>query len=1539
MLTFFLLPLIISSKLKMDECQIRLPFRNEGSSSKPFCIQTASNPNVEFEIVNPEIATIEYTKTVGSQTIVKIVVEHTGPNMAATILIARWHDEILSIPVYVDKVDRIEIRSILDVLYVKSYCMFKLFAYNSAGLYFSSLDGVDVEWSPDSKEPGTPFTMVDVASSPFKTESSSLPNSTIIIHPTEVSKVILKAKLVDRDVPPAERPLQFVNPIIFHPAFYCLYPGATAQLKLYQAKIDESNRPVFDSEDKRITLGDGNFVLRSSKNEIASVNQLGFVETHKPGLADITARDEVMILSEAHAVIRVTYPTTAKWPEQWIKIKPEKPEKDFPGPYEPDVSTIELYYHNNMPIDVPENLPWVLSGDDYTVLGDHNVVATLSDCNFQATSLVHTCKKPQIGEKKIKKIRIPINHDGYPVKVFFGSGYFKYTVEDPSIITLTKDNRIITHKIGKTKIKVEDLKLPGYKTKLKVVIQELTNLEFSVIQNELYVNDKVQYTFHATTITDKGKVKFFDYVMPNKVEIEDETIISKDLVGLRKGFTKIRISIGNVCSQFVTMNVFNHITVQSVIHGTSHKWLDLKRAGGPVVWPQGSQRNELVCGNLNPKLNDTNLAMMLYDGYDGECTLTVQNDPSDENPNPIKAEIQFNVVSTAIAEIGLFVTDAKSANREECHFVESRITNLNQYPPHEVRIPVNHTLNTKLYAFSKDGKNLGEFNSHSIHYDVVTDSGEHLDFDGKTIVTEGLTITVTEPTLPEFKLRVNAIPPHYISQEDEQIVLYHKNPNAHVVDVKEGSGLFTLKGVAANIEGRTLSISPSSDIFRTVSIYDKCIPENILHVNVTTERIDSLLIEGPDYAVVGQHLTFTTTLFGPSHMKISSHSTDMIQWTSAPSDLQKVKDNIWEIVATKPGRLEIDIAADDIHSSHSVTVFDKMSFPKPYITMFVGDREPLKVIGGPETGIVFTSNDTSVVDVGNNKEVVALSPGNATVIATIPEHPEMGSTDLHIRVINVAKLVLEQSIDKMYVGSYVHLQPFYITDMGKIPPPEVSWTVSGNDQWEKLYDNSLMIQGDKEGMVTVTATTPHKLSESKNLYFDYLLRVTTPQDLNLPVGSSYKIEIENSLPVHYNVIPLEGKQGAKIDENGLLTVTEEGKYIVIVQYNKQWTAVHVTVSVPPKLYLQSLASSTVRPHLLDPRGQEYTAKNDIALDYNVTFEQTLENESVIFSVPTSITDPVYAKCEAHNKYFTVDHTARLFPRVLIHPQSPVLMKGASVQFICYSKNSEWQSLNDRVVSLNADGVASALKQGKTNIQCSSDVKTSVTVVELETISLQDEDSFNYRIVPHISGGLDPSTLTYPSDITYRCEWDAKECGRAVLDKTANSTIYCRLELFKKRLCPIHSTLKVECDSVVANTHLEKSVDVKLNTDTFGISSTLIKYINNKKPFVEIPIKPSYDEVSVEADPGLNVSISANNVVKIEATTVFKDQGDVVLEHKVTGERVRITIIRDSFNLSKLFGNVNMKLFGLCAALFLALLMYVTYQIGRGGLLIPVSPTR
>ena len=243
-----------------------------------------------------------------------------------------------------------------------------------------------------------------------------------------------------------------------------------------------------------------------------------------------------------------------------------------------------------------------------------------------------------------------------------------------------------------------------------------------------------------------------------------------------------------------------------------------------------------------------------------------------------------------------------------------------------------------------------------------------------------------------------------------------------------------------------MSVLPSSEVFRTIAIYDKCIPEHKLDVPISTESAASLLIEGPHEAVIGQTLEFTTSLLTSEGKKISPRSYQHITWTWSPTEnlTRNPETNKWQMECQSSGRFEFEIMADDVSRTHDINIYEKLAFPEDSITMFVNEFKALRVAGGPENFnmIKLESTNSSIVNIEGNV-AYALTSGSIDVIATVPENPNIAPATLHIRVLDAKDLSLVYNGDNLYVGSYVHIRPYIETDGGPIPANRVGWIVDG----------------------------------------------------------------------------------------------------------------------------------------------------------------------------------------------------------------------------------------------------------------------------------------------------------------------------------------------------------------------------------------------------------------------------------------------------------------------------------------------------------------
>ncbi|KAH0789760.1 putative nuclear pore protein [Histomonas meleagridis] len=1525
-------------ELKASDPVIRLPFRDPQSDMKPNYTISFNKPNVHFKVRDKE-----YIQLVphgdGVNTSLNIIVEHAGPLRVATYITATWGKEEINIEVYIDEIARVSIKSISTLLYLSSYYKFSLIGYDKFDNTFSSLEGVEISWDPKGSKDSFNIVGYQLTTFTKKREYNSL--KYLFIQPKETDDVVLTASI--KNGPSAKKVLHLFRPIIFHPDEYYLLPGSTTDLQLCNAIVNSQGQIVQQCEPENIidlsTVKDIKII--NSNTTVSSVTPYGHVTALKKGRSTIYAKDTDMDFREASANIHVSHPATGKWPEQWIKMKPKKWPTDDPGPYEPTTDTITLYNKRGIQLISNGNPNWELVGD-YESEGSHTVTAHLREYDFSVASTVHTCKKPKI---KPSKVKIPLHHDNYQIFVKHGSGYFDYKVKNTSVLTLTPDHRIITKAIGKTKIVVYDQKIPDFKAKAKIYIRELSQVIIDLPYREFYVGDKIVSNISATYVGKDGEMKKFDYVQESSVFVEDESIVDRNLICQSVGFSTVQFSVGNVRSEKVMVSVIDKLNVRSPITGTSLKWLNLNRNGGPNLWPDGTtQYSELKCGEATPILNNEGNMIMFKEDYDGECILSVQNERSEHNPHPILAQKTFKVISKAITHLGLFVIDPNTISPKECGFVtneksESYLTS--------VTIPVNHTLQGYLYAYGKDDEELGPFDDPALEIKAIGKSGKEYQISlNEFQVYEDMTITISEPEIPNYVFNIHVIYPHYLSEDELPFVLYNKEKNPINSQIIEGSGNFQIIGNNVNLNGeRELIIYPNSETKRTIQINDICIPENQFKFDVYTEAIGSLTIEGPRYGVIGQRIQLKTILLSVNSQPITPKSFDLITWACKPDNLTKVDKNHWEIVPQKPGRINIEIWADDIRSTHDIDIYSNMIFPTDFIKTFVNDKTILKVIGGPDntSQILFISNDTNVVEIKDENIAISLRPGNATIKAIVPEKPEMGTCELRIRVLEAKELILEMSTYTPYVDSYVKIIPLIDTDDGIVSARSVSWNVDGNDKWEKLYDNSLMIQGEKEGYVIITALTPHSVSKTIKIYFDYKLELNMPNHLLLPIGAHYDIKVQNNLPVNYSIQTIEGSDVATVNDDGLLTINSIGRFVIIIKYKQQWRAVSVTASIPSSLYLQSQASSTLYPRLLDIDGQEYTGKKNIDIKPNVTYPYLISGGSYAFTIPSDVTTTSYVAFNAsYQSEFNLMDTSLLFPYKLIHPQNPTIQRGATIQFICHSKQQYWRSLNERVATVTDGGYVYAVKSGKSIIQCSPDIDTPIRVVDFEAVSLEKVSKTLYKIVSQLSDNdVDPSTLQYSDDMSYLCQWDATECG-SVKHITMNNSHYCLINFYDRRLCPLHSNLQVLVESPKASLKLKGVIDYKYKYDLFGIPSTFNVSLTDKEPFVDFKINPSIDEIYLEVPKGIVRTFRDNHTIRITALKEFTGPGFVVLEHKEKGERVRITVVRGKSRWSSIYldtRNVFLSKFLLYASVFITFVFisFYVYKLGAGELNFNYTP--
>lgn len=305
---------------------------------------------------------------------------------------------------------------------------------------------------------------------------------------------------------------------------------------------------------------------------------------------------------------------------------------------------------------------------------------------------------------------------------------------------------------------------------------------------------------------------------------------------------------------------------------------------------------------------------------------------------------------------------------------------------------------------------------------------------------------------------------------------------------------------------------------------------------------------------------------------------DQIQWSTETAGLVFNHElGLWEINVTKPGILYIIINADGHSRSHCVNVIEKFLPKYTNITMFVDEKIPLEFEGELVDNFIRKEvSDPEIITFGDNLTVVAHKPGKAEVI--------IEGSIITIHVYEAKNLILQcnktnlKTGDPVFVGSYVYIVPFIETDRGLLPPKTIEWKIDGNDNWEQLYDNSIIIKGEKGGNVIVNAiyiNNNEKFEKTITIYFDHKLQLTNQDHINIPLGTTYNLNVVNNemkKHVTYQIIPYSRSttnNNVTIDQKGQIYAGSEGRYVIIVNYKSQWLTIPLTITKPSKLYLQS----------------------------------------------------------------------------------------------------------------------------------------------------------------------------------------------------------------------------------------------------------------------------------------------------------------------------------------------------------------------------------
>ena len=309
------LPLAALSQLQVSHTNVRLPFRIEGSASKPRVGLEVEKPNAICKSSDPSVITVNTTKGRNGNTLCYVYVESTSQDPLSAEIEVSWQSETLVVPVYVSKIESIEIKTITRNLYMSSINDFQVEARDDIGNIFTGLDGVDVQWSFANQ---SMFVVMNVSETPFKQKyADGLPPEHIIVKPIDQGSSKMKARVPewDREI---EVELKVSRAIVFSPKEYLLMKGAVARLRLYNAQLGASNQilPYVKQEDEIFVAEQPDLEMTVERREIASVDEYGKVQARELGESKVHVRNTVVTGYQAQAWVKVVPPTEGTWPDQ-----------------------------------------------------------------------------------------------------------------------------------------------------------------------------------------------------------------------------------------------------------------------------------------------------------------------------------------------------------------------------------------------------------------------------------------------------------------------------------------------------------------------------------------------------------------------------------------------------------------------------------------------------------------------------------------------------------------------------------------------------------------------------------------------------------------------------------------------------------------------------------------------------------------------------------------------------------------------------------------------------------------------------------------------------------------------------------------------------------------------------------------------------------------------------------------------------------------------------------------------------------------------
>ena len=523
--------------------------------------------------------------------------------------------------VYVDKIERIEIETTSRKMYHDDIEELKVLAFDSIGNLFSTLEGLEFQWSIIAMNQNTPISPlkfvpyaesnIEVSDVLLEMERKGKESYSVLVRGVESGKVHVSTHLVEQGYGSVDQSsviISVLEPLELHPLqTVYITPGSIIQYELKTFKNEYS---------RTIPMPNAQYVWSTSNLTVASVDSKGTVYGQQIGSTDVTVQYEDMAENNAQGHVSVVRPARLS-----LKIIPldDKTSHTSSNWYLVNgrsyLLTIEVYDSNNHRILTNQDLQFNvgLPIESFKILdrninnAQHSILAIKEGLTEISASLDYlidskTRKRidlptPLIVRQEVvisssvsiepKQLRLPYDPNSrhlYPLSAFGGSHEYNWYSSNNTVATVDSRGRVTSVIRGNAQIMAADTRNPSNSDICDVSVLPVASVKLIPIQREALIGNDlllaIAFYDENGKLFDNCTALSFQWTIsdqnvfapvstnfnPDEAKYEYKQIIQKACTfrtvrALKEGSASISVKFGNLISE-ITIFSFPQVRVE-----------------------------------------------------------------------------------------------------------------------------------------------------------------------------------------------------------------------------------------------------------------------------------------------------------------------------------------------------------------------------------------------------------------------------------------------------------------------------------------------------------------------------------------------------------------------------------------------------------------------------------------------------------------------------------------------------------------------------------------------------------------------------------------------------------------------------------------------------------------------------------------------------------------------------------------------------------------------------------------------------------------